>query len=389
MVDTNLFFKNQKGGGKMKERGLHLKITLSLVIATGIMFSGVFFPQGICFAQKVWQMKYDFYNVERCEPAVIDRWALDEVAKRSNGQIKVRYFWMGALHKTGEHWAAVRDGLSEISFINFGYYQPQTPISRGVEWSWKKGASDPDVHMKMMNRLYEEFPDWQKEYEKENLHVLWFTNWWPAFFNFKKPYISVESIKGLRIRAYGVASDALKAIGTIPMPIAAPEIYSSLERGVVDGLLMVPVGFSLATHMETVVPYIVDGGYGVCGPSAVVMNKKLWDSLPQDLKKIFLDVKKELINRKWTEVLQEFENSCTDQMVKKGAKFSKWDDAEIEKANKLVQPMEVERWIQEMEKLGFKDAKKFQKRAEDLLKESGPTTFVPPHIYYKQRYGSK
>jgi len=39
--------------------------------------------------------------------------------------------------------------------------------------------------------------------------------------------------------------------------------------------------------------------------------------------------------------------------------------------------------------LGFKDAKKFQKRAEDLLKESGPTTFVPPHIYYKQRYGSK
>jgi len=373
----------------MEKRKGNLRVILGFTIVVGTIIFGGLLSQDMCFAQKVWTMKYDFYNVERCEPAVIDKWALDEVSKRSNGQIKMRYFWMGALHKTGEHWAAVRDGLAEISFINFGYYQSQTPISRGVEWSWKKGASDPDVHMKMMNRLYEEFPEWQKEYEKENIHVLWFTNWGPAFFNFKKPYMSVESIRGLRIRAYGVASDALKAIGAVPMPIAAPEIYTSLERGVVDGLLMVPVGFTLSTHLEAVVPYIVEGGYGVCGPSAVVMNKKLWDSLPSDLKQIFLDVKKELINRKWIEILQEFENSCTDELVKKGAKFSKWDDTEIEKANKMVQPTEVERWIQELEKLGFKDARKFQKRAEELLVQYRPSTFIPPYIYYKQKYGSK
>jgi len=373
----------------MEKRNSHVKVILGFLIVVGTMVFGVLLSQDICFAQKVWTMKYDFYNVEKCEPAVIDRWALDEVAKRSNGQIKVRYFWTGALHKTGEHWAAARDGLSEISFINFGYYQSQTPISRGVEWSWKKGASDPDVHMKMMNRLYEEIPEWRNEYEKENLHVLWFTNWGPAFFNFKKPYMSLESIKNLRIRAYGVASDALKTVGAVPMPIAAPEIYTSLERGVVDALLMVPVGFTLSSHLETVVPYIIDGGYGVCGPSAVVMNKKLWDSLPPDLKQIFLDVKKELINRKWTEILQSFENASTDEIVKRGAKFAKWDDAEIEKANKMVQPMEIQRWIQELEKLGFKDAGKFQKRAEELLIESGPSTFMRPHVYYKQKYGSK
>ena len=365
-------------------------ILVNLVIFSSFIMSIFSVCPETCEAQeKTYRMRYDFYNVERCEPAIVDRWALDEISKRSNGRINVKYYWMGALHKTGEHWAACRDGLSEITFINFGYYMPQTPISRGVEWSWKKGASDPEIHMRMMNKLYDEFPEWQKEFEKDNLHVLWFTNWSSAFFNFKKPYLTVDSIKGLRIRSYGVAADALKSVGAVPMPIAAPEIYTSLERGVVDGVLMVPVGFSLSSHMDTVVPYVVDGGYGVCGPSAVVMNKKLWDSLPADLKQLFIDMKKELVEGKWAEILQAFENDCVDQMVKRGGKFMKWDDAEIEKARNLVQPMEVDRWIQEMEKLGFKDARKFQNRAEELLAQLGPSKFVFPHVYYEQKYGAK
>lgn len=374
----------------MRKKNHVSKIIPGLIIVLGVIFFGVLISHNVCFAKKVWRMKYDFYNVEKCEPAVIDRWALDEVAQRSNGRITMKYYWLGALHKTGEHWAACRDGLSEITFINFGYYQSQTPISRGVEWSWKGGGAQyPDVHMKMMNKLYDEFPQWREEYEKQNLHVLWFTNWGPANFNFKKAYETIESVKGLRIRAYGVAANALKAIGAVPVPIAAPEIYTSLQRGIVDGLLMVPVGFTLATHQETVVPYVVAGGYGVCGPSAVVMNKKLWDKLPQDLKDIFLEVKKELIAGKWTEILQNFEHECVDKLVKNGAKFVKWDDAEVEKANKLVQPAEVERWVGEMEKLGFKEARKFQKRAEKLLVEFMPSTFVGPSTYYIKKYGSQ
>lgn len=364
-----------------------LTVGLCSIVWMMLLLPG-FVSSGDC-ADKTYRMKYDFYNVERCEPAVIDRWALDEVAKRSGGLIKMKYFWLGALHKTGAHWGAVRDGLSEISFINFGYYMPQTPISRGVEWSWKIGAQYPDVHMKMMNRLYDEFPEWQKEYESQNLKVLWFTNWGPAIFCFKEPYSTVDSLKKVKIRAYGTAAAALKKLGAVPLPIAAPEIYTSLQRGIVDGLLMVPVGFALATHLEEIVPYIVEGGYGVCGPSAVVMNKKLWDSLPQDHKQWFLDVKQELINGKWSSIMQDFEHACVDKLVKNNAKFIKWDNAEVLKANKLIQPAEVDSWIAEMEGKGFKRAREFQARAAALLKECGPSTFVGPFEYYESKYGNK
>lgn len=366
-----------------------LTIAVLTFIIYGFLPGNPVFKPGLCHAKKTWRMKYDFYNVEKCEPAVIDRWALDEVAKRSNGQIKIKYYWHGALHKTGEHWAAVRDGLSEISFINFGYYQSQTPISRGVEWSWKKGAFHPDVHMKMMNALYEEFPEWQQEYEKDNMHVLWFTNWGPALFSLKEPKLTVDSIKGVRIRTYGVAADALKKLGAIPMPIAAPEIYTSLQRGVIEGVLMCPCGWMNATKLETQTPHIIEGGYGVCGPSAVVMNKKLWDSLPKDLQQIFIDVKQELISGRWNTLLQKFEQESVDALVSRGAKFYKWDDKEIQKAGSIIQPGEVEVWIKEMEKLGFKRAGEFQKRADELFKANEPTTFQTPYQYYIKKYGNK
>ena len=358
-------------------------------IVCGFMLIDSILCTSVCQAKETWRMKYDFYNVEKCEPAVIDKWALDEVVKRSNGKIKVKYYWHGALHKTGEHWAAVRDGLSELTFINFGYYQSQTPISRGVEWSWKKGANHPDVHMKMMNALYDEFPEWQAEYEKENMHVLWFTNWGPALFALKEPKVTIDSIKGVRIRTYGVAADALKKLGAVPMPIAAPEIYTSLQRGVIDGVLMVPCGWVNATKLETQAPHIVESAYGVCGPSAVVMNKKVWDSLPKDLQQIFIDIKKELVDGKWNEVLQQFEQESVDALVSRGAKFYKWDDKEIDKASAIVQPAEIEGWITEMEKLGFKRAKEFQTRASELYKANEPTTFQTPFQYYTEKYGNK
>lgn len=337
---------------------------------------------------KVWHMKYDFYNIEKCEPAIIDKWAFEEIVRRSNGRIEIDFYWAGALHKTGEHWAACRDGLSELTFINFGYYMSETPISRGVEWSWKPGAADVDVHMKMMNKLYEEIPEWRAEYEDHNMHVLWFTNWGPADFDFKEPKPTLDSIRGMRIRSYGVAGEALDAIGAVPTPVKAPEIFTSVERGILDGTLMIPVGFYLHTGLYEILPYEVGGHYGVCGPSALVMNKELWDSLPKDLKKLFNDMGDELVASAWTEHLQAFTNECVDKLVAEGTTFLEWPPEEVAKAASLVQPAEVERWIADMEKVNPDfPARKFQERAEELLKELGPSTYVTPHVYYKEKYG--
>ena len=126
--------------------------------------------------EKTWTLKYDYYSIENSEPSIIDKWYFNEVAARSNGRIKIEYYWAGALRKTGEHYGAVRDGLSELSFLNYGYYSSELPVSRGVEWKWRPGLESPDGLNKAINKLYDETKVWQQEYENANMKVLYMSN---------------------------------------------------------------------------------------------------------------------------------------------------------------------------------------------------------------------
>ena len=79
----------------------------------------------------VYTMKYDCYIGATAETAQLDNWFLDEIVKRSDGKIQIKKFWSGSLHKVGQHLPAIRDGLSEISLISYGYYPSAVPLSGG------------------------------------------------------------------------------------------------------------------------------------------------------------------------------------------------------------------------------------------------------------------
>jgi TRAP-type C4-dicarboxylate transport system substrate-binding protein len=67
-------------------------------------------------------MKYDCYIGSTAPTAQLDNWYIDTVADRSKGRVKFEKYWASSLHKVGEHLQAVRDGLSEMSLISYGYY---------------------------------------------------------------------------------------------------------------------------------------------------------------------------------------------------------------------------------------------------------------------------
>jgi TRAP-type C4-dicarboxylate transport system substrate-binding protein len=86
---------------------------------------------------KVWTMKYDCYIQASAPTAQLDNWFLDTVVERAGGQIKIEKYWASSLHKVGEHLQAVRDGLSEISLISYGYTPPRcrsAGAQSGTSW---------------------------------------------------------------------------------------------------------------------------------------------------------------------------------------------------------------------------------------------------------------
>jgi TRAP-type C4-dicarboxylate transport system substrate-binding protein len=336
-----------------------------------------------------WVMKYDCYIGSTAETAQLDNWFLDELVKRSDGRIDIKKFWSGSLHKVGQHLPAIRDGLSEISLISYGYYPSDVPLSRGLEWYYR-GCDHADSLLYVCRDMYAQTPELRQEWERRNnAQVLYFTNWSYCPFIMKEPLPDVESLKGKKVRGYGIGADTIDRLGGRGMPIVAGEVYTSLERGILDGAFAFAFITAEKMKLHEQAPYIVEGGAGAHAPTTVVMNRGLYESLPDDLKEIIQKTVDDLYDWRYLELYTQLTEESVDKMVEAGAKFSTWSPEEIQKATNIVQPAQYEKWINEIAKPMKFDGQAFQNKVDALIKKYEPGKLKNPWEVYQSKYGKK
>jgi len=375
---------------KVKKEISRRRFLKDTVLGGAAAMASLAFLPGIRPAQAakkgVWTMKYDCYIGATAETAQLDNWFLDELVKRSDGRIKVQKFWSGSLHKVGQHLPAIRDGLSEISLISYGYYPSDVPLSRGLEWYYR-GCDHADSLLYVCRDIYEGTPDLRREWEdRNNAKVLYFTNWSYCPFIMKEPLSGVAGLKGKKVRGYGIGADTVNRLGGRGMPIVAGEVYTSLERGILDGAFAFAFITAEKMKLHEQAPYIVEGGAGAHAPTTVVMNRSLWRSLPDDLKEVVSQTVKDLYDWKYLDLYSKLTAESVDKMVNAGAKFSTWSDAEIKKAKSIVQPEQVNLWIDEIAKPMKFDGAAFQAKVDALIQKYEPGKLKTPWEVYKAKY---
>ncbi|BBO71485.1 C4-dicarboxylate ABC transporter substrate-binding protein [Desulfosarcina alkanivorans] len=334
----------------------------------------------------VYTMKYDCYIGATAETAQLDNWFLDELAKRSDGRIQIKKFWSGSLHKVGQHLPAIRDGLSEISLISYGYYPSAVPLSRGLEWYYR-GCDHADSLLYVCRDMYNATPELRREWEDRNrAKVLYFTNWSYCPFIMKEPLPDVAALEGRKVRGYGIGADTVNRLGGQGMPIVAGEVYTSLERGILDGAFAFAFITAEKMKLHEQAPYIVESGAGAHAPTTVVMNRKLWRSLPDDLKEVVNQTIADLYNWRFLELYTKLTEESVDKMVAAGAKFSTWSDSEIKKATNMVQPLQINEWVEKIAKANNFDGAAFQKKVDALIQKYEPGKLKNPWETYKQKY---
>jgi C4-dicarboxylate-binding protein DctP len=104
-----------------------------------------------------------------------------------------------------------------------------------------------------------------------------------------KPLRVPADFKGLKLRIVSAKiTDAYtRALGATPQVMAFSEVYQAMQTGVVDG------GENALSNMATqkfyeVQKYITLSDHGYLG-YAVVVNKKFWEGLPPDIRKILTE----------------------------------------------------------------------------------------------------
>jgi C4-dicarboxylate-binding protein DctP len=101
-----------------------------------------------------------------------------------------------------------------------------------------------------------------------------------------RPLNKVDDFKGLKMRIFSskVLDAEMRALGAQPQVLAASEIYTSMQSGLVDGGENTESTF-YQFKMYEVQKYMTLSDHGYVG-YAVVANKKFWEGLPPDIRSV-------------------------------------------------------------------------------------------------------
>ncbi|MGM8899309.1 MULTISPECIES: TRAP transporter substrate-binding protein [unclassified Psychrobacter] len=210
-------------------------------------------------------------------------WA-KKVEEESNGRLKVEIFPSATLSKADAAYDAAAKGTIDIGSQLQGYTNGRFPLTQITELP---GLSNSATQMNcMLQTLYD---DGVISSEYEDTHLLFMMGTGPGgIHTIDKEIRKPEDLKGLRIRRpSAIAGDIIEAAGGTPVGLPAPDLYTSLQRGVLDGLSLpwdATGSFKLIelVNTHTNMPFYSSA-------IMVTMNKDKYESLPDDLKKVIDD----------------------------------------------------------------------------------------------------
>ncbi len=103
---------------------------------------------------------------------------------------------------------------------------------------------------------------------------------------FRKEITSLEDLKGLKMRTPGFAGEVMAELGVAVTNLPPGELYTSLERGVIDAVEWVGPALDFQMGFHQIAKYYYSGWQEPGAEVQFLINKKTWDTLPADLQRI-------------------------------------------------------------------------------------------------------
>jgi len=289
---------------------------------------------------------------------------LEEV---TDNRVKVEVFASQTLVKGKDAWNGVKTGIADMSWVFHGYYPGMTPLADVISLP-ALGIKSAEHGSKVLWKLYEKFPAIKKEFS-DNKVLLFFTSYPYMLITRDKPVKTLEDIKGLKIRMPGGPStEMLVALGGVPIMLPMSDNYVSLQKGFIDGMGS-PWEALQVFRLYEVANYYTDAPFPAVYFS-VVMNKKKWDSLPQDIQDAIMSISG-LKGSKWwgKRWYDHAENRLQRQLKGLGKSIEVYHLSESERARWLEvggKPI-WEKWVRTQESNGYTQARQVLNTTLDLL----------------------
>lgn len=296
--------------------------------------------------KKSYQWKLASYQPPGAAEAVATkRWA-EEVAAATDGRVKIQFFFQEGLVPGAEILQAVGDGRADLGYIADAYYPGELPLTSvaGVPFV----AGNPEAQGKAFIDLYKNNETYRDEWAKQNTHVL---IWAPVPSNamaVKTPVTSLDDLKGQKIRVIGYSSQVFKGYGITPVAISQSEVYEALQRGVINGTTS-SFDILIDRSYQEIAPHFVDPKTGSYAVTMNIINKKLWDGLPDDLKEAIESVNEKYLAM-YMEELQKHEDEACEKLKSSGGDIVRLADDEVESWAAATKQDAIDAWADSVNK---------------------------------------
>jgi TRAP-type mannitol/chloroaromatic compound transport system substrate-binding protein len=218
-------------------------------------------------------------------PYKIEQTFVDRVKELSGGRMEIKIFAPGSLVPTNQMLDAVQNGMFEMTKQYEGYDIGRLPHAAFTSalpcgfpdtwqldtWFWARGG------IEML----------REEYKKMGVYYLAPTIYNEEPIHSKFPINSIADMKGKKARFVGVAGPVLNKLGARVTPMPTAEVYSALEKGVIDfadrgGL---PANYDVGLY-EVAEYIILPGFHQPVTASYYGANLDAWNKLPKDIQAI-------------------------------------------------------------------------------------------------------
>ncbi len=203
----------------------------------------------------------------------------EDVKRMSGGNFEIKFFEPNALIPSLECFDVVSKGSIDSCWTTPGYHTGKIPalafytavpfgpqLGEFLAWKWFGGGGEirDEIYAKHGLRAF------------ASLCIGPETSGW-----FKKPIKSLEDLRGLKMRFFGLGALVMQKLGVSTQLLAAAEIYPALERGVIDAteFSMPNMDIKLGFHQIAKNNYY-PGWHQQVSCSEFLMNKATFDALP-------------------------------------------------------------------------------------------------------------
>ncbi|MEC9483491.1 MAG: TRAP transporter substrate-binding protein [Halomonas sp.] len=249
-----------------------------LAVATGsLMLAGLSAAQA---ADYEWKFQA---SETSGEPSfkIKQEWA-DKIETMTDGRVSIEVLPINSVVGPTETLQAVSSGILQGHMTDPSYFSGQNPAF-GMLGNLVGAWQNPYDFLEFMNnaggeQLYNELA------EPYGTHLISAATFPLESVPSTVPIKTIDDFKGLKIRApQGMVYNIFERIGATPVNLPGSEVYTGLEKGVIDAADSTVLSNNDAQGIHQFAPYPLYPGFHSMPMIAVSINKEIWDSLPKDL----------------------------------------------------------------------------------------------------------